>query len=166
MPSALVPLANLTLGSAAATVTFSSISSSYRDLYLVCSFGFSVTGVSPVMQLNADTGANYSFVIAQGNGSSASSPSGSAQNFMWLNYNGSYATTPVSTMICNIMDYSATDKHKTTLVRAGDTATNGAVEMSAHRWASTAAVTSIKIYPYSSGNFVAGSTFALYGVSA
>jgi hypothetical protein len=39
------------------------------------------------------------------------------------------------------------------------------VEMMAARWASTSAIATVKLYP-GAGNFVTGSTFALYGVSA
>jgi len=67
--------------------------------------------------------------------------------------------------ISQLLDYSATDKHKTLINRLNST--NGGsstenVEQQAARWANTAAVTSIEIF----GNFASGATFNLYGVIA
>jgi len=65
------------------------------------------------------------------------------------------------------MDYSATDKHKTVLVKRGvSDATGYSVGMEAGRWASTSAITSINIFDQSGDTFDAGSSFALYGVAA
>jgi hypothetical protein len=63
----------------------------------------------------------------------------------------------------DLIDYSATDKHKTILSRLNNTAraTNALI----NRWPSTAAITSIRING-NGANFTTGSTFALYGVSA
>jgi hypothetical protein len=61
------------------------------------------------------------------------------------------------------MDYSATDKHKTVLVRSNAASTG--VEAIAQRWASTAAITSILVFP-STGSWAAGGTFSLYGIVA
>ena len=65
-------IATNTLGSAAASVTFSSISGSYTDLVLVCS-GKSNTGSLDYtrIRVNSDTGSNYSRTYLGGNGSIA-----------------------------------------------------------------------------------------------
>jgi hypothetical protein len=62
--SAITPLANITLGSAAASVTFSSIAATYKDLYLVAQTGLSSAGQTVNVQFNNDTGANYNTMIA------------------------------------------------------------------------------------------------------
>ena len=60
--STYTPLATSTLGSAAASVTFSSISGSYTDLVLVISCAQSAAGGGLRFQFNSDTGGNYSTV--------------------------------------------------------------------------------------------------------
>jgi hypothetical protein len=67
----------------------------------------------------------------------------------------------------NFLDYSATDKHKTTLTRSGysDLSSVATVEATAIRWANTAALTSI-VFSTNVGSFSTGSTFALYGIAS
>lgn len=163
MATAFTPLANITLGSSAASVTFSSISSAYRDLFLVSTLGLTSAGQSIFMQFNNDTAANYAWVTARGNGTTAGAQQGASASNIAVGAWGINATTPIANINISVMDYSATDKHKSSLSRDNDAAL--VAEMVAGRWANTAAVTTLKIYP-GAGNFVTGSTFALYGVSA
>jgi hypothetical protein len=162
MANAMVALATITLGSAASTVTFSSIPATYRDLRLV-SFVPSLTG-SPTAagafaRFNGDTGANYSTVYAYGNGSSTGSGSESTSTLFW----GAF---PAAGGIdhWDILDYAQTDKHKTAIGRADG---NGASTwMYAGRWASTSAITSITLTAPDTGSdqFGIGSVFSLYGI--
>jgi hypothetical protein len=64
-----------------------------------------------------------------------------------------------------IMDYSATDKHKTLLVRWDTARTGGFALAQATRWANTAAITSIQVLQ-DSGTISAASRIDLYGVIA
>ena len=160
MASALVALATTTLASSSATVTFSSLpTSGYRDLRIVVSCqAMSGNGVMAT-QFNADTGANYSYV---GMYAEASPGSESATT--------TFIKTSVSNVTSNemftidVMDYSATDKQKTALLRPGNAATNLAAY--AGRWANTAAVTSIKLYHTGTNQFGIGTTVSLFGVTA
>lgn len=159
-----VPLATVTLASAQATVTFSSISQAYRDLIVVIDIGYSSLGASTAYassRINGDTGANYYRVQMQGNGSTASSGN---LNETFVNYLSSVTTTQRSMVKVDYFDYSATDKHKTILLREN----NGNVDTVAGcvRWANTSAITTISIYEYSGFSFAAGSTFSLYGIGA
>ena len=151
------PLANITLGSTASSVTFSSISGSYRDLVLVISGSSSaLRGVA--LSFNGDTAGNYNYVYMSGDGSSTYSGSAANQTPQNIGVTG----TVIGIITLNVMDYSQTDKHKTWLSRSN--VSNSEVEARAGRWASTSAITSL--VATSSGSFAAGSTFALYGVSA
>jgi hypothetical protein len=67
-------------------------------------------------------------------------------------------------LIFQVMDYSATDKHKTALSRTN--IARNFVAAHANRWASTTAVTSINVFGNRGSNLAAGSTFNLYGVIA
>jgi hypothetical protein len=162
--SAYVPLANVTLGSSATTVTFSSISQAYKDLVLVanatCASGTMIMGV----QFNSDTASNYSRVYMSGNGSVTDSAV-ATEGQIYFDPSGYGATTAGNFYmgIMNIMDYSATDKHKSVIARAS--IPTSSVAATAGRWANTAAITTVVVRA-GVQNFTTGSTFALYGVSA
>jgi len=148
-------LANVTLGSSASSVTFSSIPATYRDLIFVFSGVVSAGGGEVVrITFNGDgNSANYSAVFANGDGSTTSSGT-NARRFGLM-----YASR--SQTVASFMDYSATDKHKTYLSRTGGA--SNALEMIAGRWANTAAITSFQVFPDANG-FASGSTLSLYGV--
>jgi hypothetical protein len=164
MPTATyTPLATVTLGTATSSVTFSSIPATYRDLILVMD-SLNSSGIEQLkLTLNSDTGSNYPYVSMRGNGSSALSSSSSANPFALLDESAFANATNRHIHNVSIMDYSATDKHKTLLSRANNAAI--ATDAIAIRWASTSAVTSINIF-YQLGNINSGSTFNLYGVIA
>jgi hypothetical protein len=145
----------VTLGTNAATVTFSSIPATYRDLVVVahCNTG---TNVDAFLYFNGDTAANYSFVSMAGDGSSATSVASSLANWGFIG-------TTRGNLISHIMDYSATDKHKTTLTRNNFSANT--VRAFARRWANTAAITSVQLNA-NTQSWQTGSTFALYGIAS
>jgi hypothetical protein len=155
-------IASNVLGSTSTSVTFSSldtVAAGYRDLVLVCQ----TTSDSPQMNLrfNSDSGANYNRVIAQGNGSVASSTS--STNATALVLGGDAQNQPSNPMltIVAIFDFQTTDKHKSILVRANQADTG--TTMTAGRWASTTAITSLTILS-GTNPFKVGSSFYLYGI--
>ena len=145
-----IPLATTTLASSASSVTFSSIDQSYGDLILIVVPSNAMQGY---LRFNADSGSNYSFVYMRGTGSSAQSSAGSG-SFELID-TGANELGKVE-----IMDYSATDKHKSTLNRSS----RDRVVAKAGRWANTSAITSISVTG-ATGDFSAGSTFSLYGIA-
>lgn len=153
------PLANITLSSTASTITFSSISQSYRDLILVTDATTSQTK-GLLIRANNDSGANYSYVYAYTNGSSPLSGSGSGETF----YTQASVATQRGVNIIQFMDYSATDKHKVILVRMN--IAGNQMEMAGERWANTSAITSLTLSMSSTPVFATGSSFALYGIAA
>jgi hypothetical protein len=153
------PLATVTLGSSASSVTFSSIPATYRDLIVV--FAGTASELTELrLRLNGDTASNYSFVLMRGNGSITESLSSSPNTAIFA---GGRLTTGQSNVLFNIMDYSATDKHKTVLGR--DNNTGYGVVAVAGRYASTSAITSVNIGA-DSGTFSTGATFNLYGIAS
>ena len=159
------PLANITLGSSAASVTFSSISQAYRDLVLVVSATHSSTSTSIYGAINDDNaGTTYSSVKMLGNGSTASSGTTVDFPLLLLATSGMLRTASGNSVVVQFMDYSATDKHKSVLSRANHP--DFATEASVNRWANTAAITKIYLRPGDATNFAAGSTFALYGIAS
>jgi hypothetical protein len=161
MPTATyTALANITLGTAASTVTFSSIPATYRDLVVTVVASGSTT-LQGRIRLNSDTGANYQYQRMSGNGTSATGTQAATQTFGFVSGIAQATTTGALQMSINIMECSATNKHKTIISRA-DQAANG-TDASVNRWISTAAVNSVQILT-STGNWAIGSTFALYGI--
>lgn len=153
------PIASITLGSSASSVEFNSIPQNYRDLVLVYDVGISSTSGSIRIRFNGDSGANYSRVVMLGTGSADNSYNDSGQTAMVVGY------SPFERYWgrTQLMDYSATDKYKTALVRT-DNVTEQTVAM-ANRWSDTSAITSIFIYA-GIYDYTVGSTFALYGIEA
>jgi len=157
-------IATTTLGSATATVTFSSISGSYTDLVLVINAGMSSTSFSWYAYLNSDTGSNYSATGLIGNGSTASSSrlSNTNNGIVIGGWNG--YTTTIKTAIVQLMNYSNSTTYKTVLSRYSES--DGTVEATVALWRNTAAITTIQVRTNSSPNFASGSTFTLYGIKS
>jgi hypothetical protein len=156
-------IAEQTLGSAATSVTFSSIPSTYTDLVLVISHTGTLATAEARLQLNSDTGSNYSWTQLYGNGSSAASYRVSNASNLPLLPNEASSTTVPSTMIVNLQNYSNTTTNKTLLYRSGisSLATSANVGL----WRSTSAITSIYLFTPTS-TFATGATFSLYGIKA
>lgn len=157
--STYTPIATTTLGSAAATVTFSSIAGTYTDLILVADTQNASGADNFLLNFNSDTGSNYSVTRLSGDGSSASSSRATNQTILQC---GQVQSTR-STTIVQIMNYSNTTTYKTTLTRQNNAA--NLVAANVNLWRSTAAITTILIST-SSYNFSAGSTFTLYGIAS
>tara|TARA_R110002110_G_scaffold72336_5_gene192601 strand:+ start:2347 stop:2832 length:486 start_codon:yes stop_codon:yes gene_type:complete len=151
-----IPLATVTLAASSSAIFFTNISQDYSDLVLVREFT-STSNHSAYAQFNGDNGNNYSWVTAQAQNTADSSAGTTNSIFGALGY-----TTVAGLDITQIMDYSATDKHKTILQRR-DTA-SALTGMFAYRWANTDAITSITSISSSSHQFAAGSTFKLFGI--
>lgn len=158
-------LATITLQAASAQITFSGIPSSFRDLVVVLN-GTPADTAYPVhaLRFNGDTGNNYAYVGMTGNGSTASAGNNNSLAYASLGqaYGIGPATSSNFSTIAHIMDYSATDKRKTVLVRNNVPGTG--VEAQAVRWANTAAITAIEVITSSGAGFAAGTTIGLYGV--
>jgi len=153
------PIATTTLGSAAASVTFSSISGAYTDLVIVGSVKLNGSGDYLGLQFNSDTGSNYSRTRLSGSGSAASSEreSNSARINMYNQSSSNFYTN-----IIHIQNYSNATTYKTVLSRndIADWNTNAQVGL----WRSTSAITSITLI--GGGNLASGCTFTLYGIAA
>jgi hypothetical protein len=124
-----------------------------RDLVVVVNgktSGNQFTG----LRFNSDSGSNYSMVRMY------SGPTSNADTRTYgLLTTGD--TTADTFTIAQVMDYSATDKHKTFLVRSNITANNTAAH--AVRWANTAAITTVAVEAIST-TWAVGTTFGLYGI--
>jgi hypothetical protein len=157
MPSTYSTIATVTLGSAAASHTFSSIPGTYTDLVLIAAPNTSLPNLN--LYFNSDTSALYSntglWGLGSGNG-------GSGRDINSNYFFGTYSTgTPFQKW--NIMNYSNTNTFKPILLRVDDTGLVTGMQSGVYR--STNAITSITLIP-GSGNLPSGFTASLYGIAA
>ena len=150
-------------GSSTNTITFSSISQAYTDLVLVSSAKMSGTGTTGTFRFNGDTASNYSFTYMYGNGTSAlSGRQSSKTSGIWDSWADQLSSTMFEADVLQIMNYSNSTTYKTALSRSNSSVTT---EAAVNLWRSTAAITSLTLF-LSTGNFVDGSTFSLYGIAS
>ena len=162
------PIATTTLSSATSNITFSSISGSYTDIILVCQFSGASSGQSPYLQVNSDTGTNYSGTLLTGNGTTAASSRYSSDTQISDNSKGISTTAGANIITWHFQNYSNTTTYKTVLFRttAMDGASYQGVTAGVGLWRSTSAITSIKFYLSGSVNLASGTTATLYGILA
>lgn len=159
--STYTPIATTTLGSAASTVDFNSISGSYTDLVIVFSAGEPVGGYLG-LRFNGDTTTNYSRTFLYGTGTSAVSDRASNVSSIFINCG---ASVGAGVAVVNIQNYTNTTTYKTVLAR-NNSQTDGLVMANVGLWRKTPeAITSITLFG-GGGNITAGSTFTLYGITA
>lgn len=159
----------ITLTSTATSLTFSSIPQTYKHLQIRgVSTGDQNTSVR--MRFNGDTGSNYAFHGIQagaGYGASVYTNSGAnATSIMLFDQQlGSASSDNFNTSITDILDYTSTTKNKTTKTLSGvKGGSGGFIYFQSGLWFATpAAITDITIKP-NSFNFLANTTFALYGI--
>lgn len=158
-----IPLATITLTGSDSEVVFSNIPATFKDLVLVSEMKTASSTASAYLRLNGAT-SGYSTVLMRGNGSdTVASTAGGVTDRLFAAYSTEPTTSTATNSIVHIMDYAATDKHKTILQRSNNSA--DATEAIAGRYASTSAITSVSVGMDSSLSFAAGSTFNLFGVA-
>ena len=163
-------IATVTVGSGgAASVSFTSISSSYQHLQIriIERAVNNVGGDHPSIRLNNDSGNNYAWHRLTGSGSAASASSAASQAQMRYGYNtadASFGANTFSAVVIDVLDYADTNKYKTLRTLAGaDNNGSGHINFESGLWQSTTAVNQIDLFPFS-GNWAEHSHFALYGI--
>ena len=149
-----------------ATITFSSIPSTYSHLQVRVMARVAAGGEDLTLQFNGDTGANYSRHRLTGSGSAAAaSGSASTTGITTLGSAGMPSTANIyAVTVIDVLDYANTNKYKTARMLSGqDSNGSGGVDFTSGAWFNTAAVNSLTIYANSS-NFPTYSSFALYGI--
>lgn len=161
-------IATTTVGAGgAATVTFSSIPSTYTHLQIraICT---DAGNNSVKINFNSDTASNYAFHFLQGNGATTSAGGGANNSFGVIGAASQgfpSSATIFGALICDILDYANTNKFKTIRTLNGyDANGSGTVEFTSSLWRSTSAISSIILDM--NNNFAQYSHFALYGIKA
>lgn len=155
-------IATQTLGSATASVTFSSIPSTYTDLVVI--INAKGTGSSYLfIQFNGDTTNAYSNTLLTGYAGSALSGRDTSANQIGPAWAGASLSGVWTNAIFNIQNYKNTTTNKTVLTRFNST--DSEVTAGVGLWRNTAAINSVRIYT-STSSYDAGSTFSLYGIAS
>ena len=160
MPATYEPIATTTLGSAAASVSFSSIPATYTDLRLVVTGGTSVSGTYAWIQYNSDTASNYSTTRVDGDGSGAASSRTTSATFI---RNSTSLDSNPNLVITDIFSYAGSTFKTCLIDTAADQNGSGRVTRTVGLWRSTSAITSI-LFSANSGNLNVGTTATLYGI--
>jgi hypothetical protein len=163
MPAGLTyePIASQTLGSAASTITFNSIASSWTDIDIVINGTVTSSGAEIGLRFNGST-SPYSDTRFRGNGASASSMRDSNYSYFPLVVSPSNGT-PVFCR-ATIFSYASASINKTVLSKSSeDRNGSGWLSSTVGIWRDTAAITSITVM-LNAGNLNAGATATLYGI--
>jgi hypothetical protein len=163
-------ISEVVTSSSQASVSFSSIPNTYRDLIIIVRGRGtkSATSANLLLQFNGDTGANYDMQVLQGfgTGSGASESFGQTSAFV-AQLSGATATANFAgNAQIRVFDYRGTTFFKNAYTPGGfqitTSGTGAAVGMFFNQWRSTAAITSVLVF-LDSGAFVDGSVVSLYG---
>ena len=159
MPATYEKIATTTLGSAASSITFSSIAASWTDLRLVI-VGTCSSGTSTVdLTFNNDTATNYSMTRLRGDGTSATSARYTTRAYIWV---ASLDSTTIPTMgMVDIFSYAGSTYKTLLSSQSADLNGSGTIQNYVGLWQSTSAINTIKL---SAGNFATGTTATLYGI--
>lgn len=159
-------IATVTVGSGgSATVSFTSIPSTYKHLQIRGMALTTVSGGSPQVRFNSDSGNNYSNHILYGSGSAAAAGVNTSISGMYIGgSNTGTNTTYPFIFVTDILDYTNTNKNTTMRTLSGlDSNGNGEISLFSGAWYNAAAVNTIEIYA-ATKTFAQYSSFALYGI--
>jgi hypothetical protein len=161
------------LGSSQASVIFdvSSFASTYKHLQIRLVARSDETGSSNLrdlrIQVNADTGTNYSSHRLRGDGSGVFSDASTSQNAIFggaMFPRPSNPTTEYGAAIIDVLDVYSTTKNTTFRVLGGAKPTGeDQILLSSGAWLNTNALTEIKLFA-NAGNLATGSRASIYGI--
>lgn len=165
-------ISTTTLGSATTTVTLNSIPATYKHLRLVISGRSSTANTSMsniYVRLNGDSTSSYWWHASEVYGGSYSNQaSATVATAAQIGYtqNNNHTSGYFSGTEIEITDYTSTNKYKTgrfqSRVDSVDTAV-GYMDFGSFVFMNSAAVSSLSFY-LSTGDWIAGSRFSIYGI--
>lgn len=163
-------IATTTVGAGgAATITFSSIPSTYKHLQVRALAKTNRVDYNDeaIIRFNSDSSALYTYheLVGVGAGTAAFGEANLTGTPAFLTA-GSYLSTNVfGISILDILDYANTNKFKTVRNLGGtDSNGGGRVALQSGAWRSTTAISSITLVPKNGTLFSEYSSFALYGI--
>jgi hypothetical protein len=170
MPKGIQPIYSRRLSNIAYTVTFSNIPQNYTDLLLLMSARSSNASVhdSGAIYINGITSTgSYSFLRAEGNGSTISQSRNNPVDYMYFGTSHPAANATSNVFSSNrifIAEYASNLRKQFLIDGVSENDGVGHQTLSSGMFVSNASITSLSII-CGSGNFVANSTFTLYGIA-
>ena len=161
-------------GSGQATISFTSIPATYKSLQIraivrdTVNYG-SATTIGLNMNINSDTGSNYTLHRLSGNGSAAEGRGVTGEGK--VNFEKCVSTLGVTAsvfgaIIIDILDYDSTSKYKTVRAFYGVDANTATTQFQVNNfsslWLNTNAITRLDFTVDST--FATGTSIALYGI--
>jgi len=162
MPATYEPIATTTLGTAATTITFSSIAATYTDLKIIL-VATSTAANTPRIQFNSDTAANYQYTMMRGNGASAAPSVADTTNALLSS--GDVSTTIPGMFEIDVFGYAGSTRKAYFSAFSLDQNGSGTVGRLVGLWNNTAAITQI-VLSNTATTFKIGTTATLYGIKA
>jgi hypothetical protein len=165
-----IPIYTQVASGSSTTIVFNNIPQTFSDLYVALSVrsAVSATGTDCWGQINQNNAAIYSTTRLYGTGSSPASDRQTGQNIYRIGDQNA-ATSTANTFTSQsvyIPNYRST-QFKSIVTESGQESSSATLYYhmaNAHLFSSTTPITSLSFLS-GAGNFVAGSTFSLYGVT-
>lgn len=170
-PSAYDLLETQVLSSDAASITFTSLNSTYGSTYKHLQIrGVAKTnrnegsGLFATLQyrFNSDSGTNYAGHALSGNGTSVSSGAGTSLTQLEVPTAG-FQAVEYSAFVIDILDAFSTSKNTTVRALAGRTQ-SALIQLVSGLWINTAAVDSISFFDSAATNIESNTRISIYGV--
>lgn len=161
-------IAETVLGSAAASIDFTSIPATYSHLtvHLLGNGDDAAATVALGLRFNGDTGGNYDASALKGNGSTATAASAASQTsaqIAELVATGTAAGGAQTALTLDIPGYASTTFRKSfTTTSFARSTSSRLVQVWSGMWNSTAAINQVTLLA-GAGNFKAGTIVTLYG---
>lgn len=161
---------HIELASAASSITFSSISGDFTELYLVISARSDRSGAvdDPLRISFNGSSSNFTRRVLFGSGASAATQSAS-DNYLRIDLPAASST---SNVFCNasvtIPNYASSNYKSLSIdgVNENNTTNSYYQMIQATLWSDTSAITSISLTPLVGTNLVANSSATLFGITA
>lgn len=152
-------------------ISFTSIPSTYTDLVIRMTAQGSASGLNNdtfKLTFNASSAANYKYSSLFGNTTTVSATNSTGQTALVFKQIGAAGSGRYGIAEVYLSNYAASTAYKSMVVDAvamdaSNTVNLNILAINAGYWNSTSAINQIEIAP-STGNFVSGSTFSLYGI--
>jgi len=159
-----VAIATTTLGSAAASITFSSISSAYTDLRVVITWKVNSANIVRI-RFNSISTTTYSATYLSGNGSLAEGNAQTNLTYIDAGWNATGDTQPALTTF-DIFSYTGSANKTVLATQSGDKNGSGTVDRIVGLWRNTSAINAIELAPVGTPSitFSAGTTATIYGI--
>jgi len=154
----------VTLGSAAASISFSTGLSTYKFFRLTIYLVNDANAGACTLTFNADTGANYAKQRISANGATVAGARATGQTGINLGGFNLSANDPFNGTVI-VAKPAAGVKGQTIAQTSLEDSANIVMDVNGAEWDNTADVISSMVLTKSSGNFAAGTTFLLEGLS-